>query len=172
MKKSELAEKLRESFTGTLVVASLKEPYRYYTCPCGGTDHLASRCLESADPPCVSSPTVQVLKMKPLLPDGYAPVLHCRETGQQWHLVDSVAVTAEIIRNEEQRYLDLLKRAPSIIHRYSTKHKVGPRDFDKVISHGKGDAEKRMTHWEYLHSTYGLDRETVEDVMEWGARGL
>ena len=158
MKKAEVAEKLRESFTGTLVVASLKEPYRYYTCPCGGTDHLASRCLDSADPP--------------LLPDGYAPVLHCHETGQQWYLVDGSVVTAGIIRNEEQRYLDLLKRAPSIIHRYGTKHKVGPRDFDKVISHGKGDAEKRMTHWEYLYSTYGLDRETVEDVMEWGARGL
>ena len=161
MKKSELAEKLRESFTGTLAVPSLKEPYRYYTCPCGGTDHLASRRLESAAPP-----------LLPLLPDGYAPVLHCHETGQQWYLVDGATVTAGIIRNEEQRYLDLLESAPGIVHRYSTKHKVGLCDFDCVISHGKGDAEKRMTHWEYLHSTYGLDRETVEDVMEWGARGL
>jgi hypothetical protein len=80
-------------------------PYRYYRCPCGGTDHVASRCKH---------PEGQV-------GDGYADVLHCYETGKQW-FVGGYRLVGEtnlqrckrIIRDEELKYIAHLEGRPKL----------------------------------------------------------
>lgn len=153
-----ISEKVRAAFAkgfeGKLVLSGLEEPWRYYTCPCGGTNHLASRSKKASE--------------SPLLPDGFSPVLHCWETGKQWFLVESWEVTAGIIAIEERRYLKLLEKAPGVLARYMAKWDLGVGDkgeLDQLSRQTKESSGEKMTHWEALHSTHGLDRETIQSIL-------
>lgn len=100
-----------------------------YICPCGSVEHYAVRSIIS-DPDAYSSYP--------------SPVLNCFETGQQW-LVRPVNVQ-EVIREEEERYIQLLERAPA--------------QLKKVVAR-RGWSEATIA---YLKDTHGIERELAEEI--------
>ncbi len=141
--RREIADRLRRSFKGSICLTGIKEvraegQYLFYVCPCGGKDHWATRCRDVSEPP--------------MFPEGLSRVLHCWETGKQWLIVESWEFTATIIHREERRYHALLDRAPKTIARYLAKK--------ALTADGLRDE-----HYEDLHSTHGLDKETVQGVL-------
>lgn len=85
--------------------------------------------------------------------DGFSPVLHCYETNKQWMILDNIDWVTSIVHEEEVKYLDLLKRAPSIIARYLKKKKIDPGLLTD-------------DHFLDLRSTYGLDEDTVQHYLK------
>jgi hypothetical protein len=86
----------RASFTDTIPLSSLKQieargGHLYYRCPCGGTDHFASRACDYDTGLSVTA----------------SPVLHCYFTGQKWMIESDVS---GIIRREEEQFVALLDR--------------------------------------------------------------
>lgn len=74
----------------------------WHNCPCGGDDHYASRSF---------------------FPDGgsqtLSPILNCYITEQQWLIKDKSV--QDIIKEEEDKYLKLLKNSEVIIEKVTKK---------------------------------------------------
>jgi len=114
-----------------------------YVCPCGETDHYATRtqCKDSQ------------------VGDDFSDVLHCREHKKQWFVgnlrmvkdkFDNVKYVQEIIRSEEEIYLKLLENAPKTIAKFMRKYKISdPKDLS-------GELLAILRH------THGLDPSVVE----------
>ena len=115
-------------------------PYRYYRCPCGGTDHCASRSKD---------PDGQV-------GDGYADVLHCYETGKQWFVggyrggETNVQRCQRIIRDEELKYIAHIERSPKTVERFLRRNRI------------EGPEQITGEHLAVLWSTHGIEPDVVE----------
>lgn len=140
MDHDEIKRRFFESKAGVLDEPDLRpagrtevrgRPYLLYDCPCGGTDHVAMRAFED---------------------DGFsrfpADILNCFVNRLQW-LIRPVDV-AGTIRREEEKYLDLIRRAPAIVA--------------KVVAR-RGWSEETLA---FLEDTHGIDRELAESVRPKG----
>jgi|GEM_PF-2711349 len=98
----------------------------FYKCPCG-SDHYAMRFM---------------------VQEGYSQypscILNCFVNNHQWGI--KVADVAAIIKEEEEKYLRLIERAPKIIK--------------KVIAQ-RGMSEETLF---FLENTHGIDREMVSII--------
>lgn len=131
---NELARQWMAGKSGILDAADLVEVCRddqwiWYKCPCAADDHCASRAF-----------IVEGMSKFP------ADVLTCLFSGergwQQW-LIRPVDV-AGVIRNEEERYLALLKRAEPLV---------------KKIVARRGWSDETAA---FLKDTHGIDRDIAE----------
>lgn len=145
------------SFVGTILVNDLRlikqnNPYRFYRCPCGSHDHLATRCIDNDDD----------------IGDGFAVVLHCYENKLQWLVVTKEILldetrhnkttdncpawhsVRETIRGEEEKFFMLLEGADDKINQYMSKRKIGEITAEDLF---------------VLHTTYGYDPSVVEQTV-------
>jgi hypothetical protein len=146
----ELYPRWREAKAGAIDQNDLREPGpgfehlqnhpngTWHVCPCGGEDHAAYRPLETF---------YRIDEHGCRVPASRSPaqVLTCFETGQQWLIRVDVAGT---IRREEERFLDLLNRAPRIVAKVIRKM-------------GRTDAA-----FAFLKDTHGIDRDAAELILE------
>lgn len=136
MTHDEIFRAWKENLAGVLDAAELVEVRRdaegiYYECPCGGTGHCAWR---------------------PALREGHTTVglsdmLTCFETRRQWFVRTDAA---DILRGEEQSYLDLLHNAEKVVRR------VLPR----VRHLGRDELLK------FLHETHGIPEDVAGPLLE------
>ena len=103
--------------------------YMYYKCPCGAADHAAMRAF-------VHDGLSQYL----------SPVLNCYYTLKLW-LVQSPDII-QIIRDEEEKCLNLLSRAPEIVRKVVAK---------------KGWSNSTL---QYLKDTHGIDEELSQKIVK------
>ena len=103
--------------------------HRYYICPCGSEDHYGSRPYDPG-----------------ALLDEYGCVLTCYDKNKQW-LIKKTDIQ-QMIRTEEEHYIKLLEKAPSVVK--------------KVIAK-RGWSEETKA---FLLDTHGIDPELAESIME------
>lgn len=131
----EICARWRANLAGVIDVRELKELSRSgdmlcYECPCRRRDHVAMRLTDD-------------LRGKWTLCD----ILTCFVSRQQWLIRTDVA---DIIRDEEQKYFDLLAKAPAVIRKVRAKH----QDWDR---------ERLLA---YLLDTHGIDPEIAGELIE------
>lgn len=96
----------------------------WFRCPCGGKDHVAlARYIHEG------------------LSKWMSPVLNCYMDNKQWLI--QRPDTQRVIREEEEKYLQLLEKAPAIVEK---------------VTRRKGWSEETL---DYLWDTHGIDRETA-----------